>query len=115
MTAGCAAATEDGAARAAARFEGALLASDVTTACALLTPSALADLEPAGPCPDVFGGLGVPAGEVTELEVYGDAALVRTGTDTLFLRELSGGWKVAGAGCHPAGAGHPFDCAVGGP
>ncbi|MEV0674970.1 hypothetical protein AB0I60_00465 [Actinosynnema sp. NPDC050436] len=58
--------------------------------------------------------MGVPSGQVEDVVVRGDAARVRAGSDTVFLREPASGWRVAGAGCR-AVDGRPYACDVGGP
>jgi hypothetical protein len=50
---------------------------------------------------------------VGRVEVWSDRAQVRAGTDTLFLTEVAGGWRVSAAGC-TARPGRPYDCEVSG-
>jgi hypothetical protein len=37
--------------------------------------------------------------EVRHVQIWGDAAQVKLGSDTVFLRELPDGWQVRAAGC----------------
>ena len=63
-------------------------------------------------CPQAVSDLRLPgAGPVGQVEVWSDRAQVRTGTDTLFLTRLAGGWRVSGAGCTFRGD-EPYDCDV---
>jgi hypothetical protein len=55
----------------------------------------------------------LPSGAVSEVQVWGDRAQVRTEEDVLFLVELDEGWRVAAAGCRPRGD-LPYLCEVGG-
>ncbi|MGH3858748.1 hypothetical protein [Actinokineospora sp.] len=51
---------------------------------------------------------------IEETEMWGDGAIVRAGTDTMFLSEFNQGWLVTAAGCVHRGE-IPYECAVGGP
>ncbi|NUT52893.1 MAG: hypothetical protein HOV94_37245 [Saccharothrix sp.] len=106
VVAACGTGSDDLARRTVEEFTSAVAGGDSDRACDLLTERAREDVE----CPS----LDVPGGSVESVEVWGDAALVRTSRDVLFLRELSSGWKVAGAGCEQRGD-RPYECEVGGP
>ncbi|MCC8248916.1 hypothetical protein [Saccharothrix luteola] len=103
---GCGTASDDLVRRAAEEFTAAVASGDTDRACGLLTERAREDAE--------CSSLDVPGGTVEAVEVWGDAAQVRTSDDVLFLRELTDGWRVAGAGCESQGE-RPYDCEVGGP
>ncbi|QFZ18081.1 hypothetical protein [Saccharothrix syringae] len=104
---GCGSGTDDLVRRTAEDFTSAVAAGDSQRACALLTDRAREGVE--------CSSLDLPGGApVEEVEVWGDAARVRTDTDVLFLRELSSGWHVSGAGC-VARPDRPYACGVGGP
>ncbi|GGP71978.1 hypothetical protein [Saccharothrix coeruleofusca] len=103
---GCASASRDLAQRAAEEFEAAVASGRPERVCELLTERAREGVD--------CSSLELPRGEVREVVVWGDAARVRTDDDTLFLRELSSGWRVSGAGCH-AVHDRPYECEVGGP
>jgi hypothetical protein len=62
---------------------------------------------------DAVLGVRAHADRVSGVQVWGDAAEVRFGSDVLFLRLVSGHWRVSAAGCtrQPVG---PYDCKVGG-
>jgi hypothetical protein len=95
----------------ATRFESALAANDGHTACALLAAQAVRrinDLRPEG-CAAALPTLGLPAGPPTGVQVWGDTAQATSDQDTLFLRRLSEGWRVIGAGCTPRGEA-PYQC-----
>jgi len=81
--------------------------------CRLLTPAA-AESAATGDetCERAVGDLDLPGdGPVGAVEVWSDRAQVKTGSDTLFLTELSTGWRVSGAGCEFQGD-EPYDCDV---
>lgn len=106
LLSGCGSGTEDLVRRAAEDFASAVTAGDSTRACDLLTEEARDNTDCAA--------LDVAGGPVQQVEVWGDAARVRTADDVLFLRELAAGWRVSGAGCEPRGD-RPHECEVGGP
>ncbi|WP_232807343.1 hypothetical protein, partial [Geodermatophilus chilensis] len=108
---GCAGLQEDDVARVADAFED----PDAAPAdrCALLAPATLQTLESdeSAPCADVIGQLPLPGGDVEAVEVWGGAAQVRLGGDTVFLTETPSGWRVTAAACEPRGE-LPYDCEV---
>lgn len=106
LVGGCGSGTEDLVRRAAQDFSSAVADGDGARACGLLTEQARENADCAA--------LEVPGGPVEQVEVWGDAARVRTAGDVLFLRELAVGWRVSGAGCEPRGD-RPHECEVGGP
>jgi hypothetical protein len=106
LTGGCGSGTEDLVRRAADDFTAALAEGDTERACDMLTERAREDAE--------CSSLDLPGGSVESVEVWGDAAQVRTSDDVLFLRDLTSGWRVSGAGC-TAQADRPYKCEVGGP
>jgi hypothetical protein len=71
----------------------------------------LESLRPEG-CQEALPTLDLPDAEVTEVEVWGDAAQARSEQDTLFLRELSDGWRVVAAGCQEQEGGEPYQCVL---
>lgn len=85
-----------------------------TTACALLAPGAVQELE------DVSGrsceqavleqGLGTP-GEPIRVEVFDTMAQVRFDGDTVFLSRFDGAWLVTAAACRPEPR-RPYDCGI---
>jgi hypothetical protein len=95
-------------------FAAAAAAGDTATGCSLLAPATSRALEHDAqlPCGVALGGERLGGGRVQSVEVWGDAALVRLSDDTLFLTRMSGGWKVAAAGCTPNGDA-PYDCREG--
>ncbi len=103
---GCGSSSGDVVTRTAEEFTAAVASGDTGRACDLLTERAREDVE--------CSSLDVPGGTVESVEVWGDAAQVRTSDDVLFLRELASGWRVAGAGCESRGE-RPYTCEVGGP
>lgn len=111
---GCGApAGADDVSRTARAWESAARAADASGLCALLSSSAV-DSVTAGnrTCAQAVGGLRLPGGAaVGAVQVWGDRAQVRAGTDTLFLVRLAGGWRVSGAGC-TAGGDRPYQCDV---
>ncbi|TQM79498.1 hypothetical protein FHX81_1806 [Saccharothrix saharensis] len=103
---GCGTGSDDLVRRAAEEFTAAVSSGDSDRACGLLTEKAREDVE--------CSSLDVPGGTVRSVEVWGDAAIVRTSADVLFLRDVTSGWRVAGAGCESRGE-RPYRCEVGGP
>jgi hypothetical protein len=97
----------------ARQFMAAVERGDGGLACSLLTPDAAASVGSGGQtCAEAFGDLGLPrGGSVGRTEVWSDEAQVRTGVDTLFLTNLSSGWRVTAAGCTPRPP-RPYDCEV---
>ncbi|ONI80524.1 hypothetical protein ALI22I_45360 [Saccharothrix sp. ALI-22-I] len=106
LVSGCGSGSGDLVRRAADDFTAAITAGDSERACGMLTERAREGVE--------CSSLDLPGGSVEAVEVWGDAAQVRTSEDVLFLRELSSGWRVSGAGCE-AQSDRPYTCEVGGP
>ncbi|MFE2756458.1 hypothetical protein ACFXGA_31115 [Actinosynnema sp. NPDC059335] len=106
VASGCGPGSGDLVGRAVEDFTAAVSSGDADRACALLTDRAREGVD--------CSSLDVPGGAVESVEVWGDAAQVRTSRDVLFLRELSSGWRVSGAGCESRGD-RPYECEVGGP
>ncbi|XVV06397.1 hypothetical protein ACQPW3_13795 [Actinosynnema sp. CA-248983] len=105
VVSGCGSGSADRVRGAAEEFLAAASSGNSERACALLTERAAADCS----IVDILGGT------VEDVAVWGDAARVRTSLgDTLFLRELSSGWRVSGAGCEQVPE-RPYSCEVGGP
>jgi hypothetical protein len=107
--------SQDRAAREVAeRFEAAVAQQDGRTACGLLAPETLAQLEQSEqePCADAVVGERLPGVRVPEqVRVFGTMAQVRYGADTVFLTRFQEGWRVMAAGCTPAPA-ERYDCQV---
>jgi hypothetical protein len=98
----------------AQEFHSAIAAGDGQTACNLLAPSAVEELEDGGPgtCADELLQLVIPdASEVTESKAYGSNAQVLMDQDTVFLTRSGDTWKVTAAGCTRQGE-RPYDCEV---
>jgi hypothetical protein len=100
---GCAGPQDDSVEAAAARFAAALAAEDGSAACRLLAPRTKSELEAAAgaPCRDsvVEEMRGQPgSADGSGVEVFGTAARVGNGRDTMFLARFQGGWKVSAAG-----------------
>ena len=113
---GCVGPDPTGPEQAATAFARAVSASDGTAACSLLSPEVSADVaDSAGTeCAQAVLHEDLPApSPVTNAQIYGHQAWVRTGTETVFLSEFAAGWKIIGAGCVPQGE-RPYDCAVSG-
>jgi hypothetical protein len=106
LASGCGSATDDLVRQAASDFTAAVASGDSGRACELLTEHAREGVD--------CSSLDLRGGAVQAVEVWGDGALVRTTDDVLFLRELSSGWRVSGAGCEARGE-RPYSCEVGGP
>jgi hypothetical protein len=95
----------------ARQFVQAVSAHDGTSACSLLTPAAA---QSAGgvaklPCAKAILHLSEQGADVSDAQVWGDAAIVDIGSDTVFLRRLPAGWRVSAAGCTKR-PDAPYDC-----
>jgi hypothetical protein len=112
LLAGCASLQQPDVERVAAEFA----TGDAAARCALLAPATLAAVErtASAACAQVVAELAPSDAQVLGTAVWGDAAQVRTGADTLFLTRTSAGWKVAAAGCVPH-EDAPYECEVDGP
>lgn len=102
VLAGCASDTERQQVQAAAvEFVTAVEGSDGPGACALLTTDAAESVSGATDTPCAAAVLNVDehGSQVHHVQVWGDSAQVKLGTDTLFLRRLQNGWQVRAAGC----------------
>ena len=112
---GCSSSPHNGAAVTAARsFVDALRNGNGGMACSLLTEqtrSSIAGALDVG-CPQAVTHLVEHGDVIGGVQVWGDAAQVRIGSDVLFLRLISGQWQVSAAGCSKQPKG-PYDCKVG--
>jgi hypothetical protein len=114
LLAGCSSAQQPDVEKVATTFEDP--SGDPEVRCDLLAPATLSAFEHdrSSPCPGAIQQLPLEAGEVRSVEIWGGAAQVRLGSDTLFLTETKAGWRVTAAGCRPHGEA-PYDCEVEGP
>jgi len=102
------------AADVARSFYAAVAADDGATACDLLAPQTLRELEESAqaPCRTAILEEDIPdAGEVVKLERYGNQAQARFRGDTAFLAEFEQGWRIVAVSCRPR-ADQPYDCGV---
>ncbi len=105
---------EDAAADVAVRMLTAVGSQDGATACAVLAPETVSEVEQSAekPCAQAILEEDLPApGQVLGTDVYGEWAQVRLADDTLFLAAFPGGWRVVAAGCKPRDE-RPYDCLV---
>ena len=112
--AGCTASTQRSEVeRVAVGFVTAIEAGNGADACELLTAraeesvSGVTDMA----CATAVLAVEENGSEVHEVQIWGDAAQVKLGSDTVFLRELSDGWQIRAAGCHSQ-PGAVYDCDV---
>jgi hypothetical protein len=113
VTTGCGQPGTDAVTRTADAWLAAARAKNAAAECRLLTPAA-AESAASGDetCEQALGDLDLPGdGPVEAIQVWSDRAQVKTGTDTLFLTKLSGGWRINAAGCQLQGD-EPYDCDV---
>lgn len=111
---GCAASTERAdVQRVAVDFVTAVEDNNGQDACALLTSEAEESVSGATdvPCPTAVLNIDESGAEVHHIQVWGDAAQVKVGSDTVFLRRLSAGWQVRAAGCQSQ-PGAAYNCDV---
>ncbi len=100
----------------AQQFYRAVESGDGATACALLAPPTVDEVEQTAkaPCRTAILDEDLPdAGAVTGSARYGGQAQVRLRGDTAFLSEFADGWKVVAVGCTARGEA-PYDCRVSG-
>ncbi len=111
---GCTSGAEQSRVRAvAAEFVTAVQDGNGGDACALLTSEAEKSVSGATdvPCATAVLNLDENGSQLHGIEIWGDAAQVKLGTDTVFLRRLPTGWQVHAAGCQPQ-PGAAYDCEV---
>jgi hypothetical protein len=105
---------EQAASAVAARLLSAVAAKDGGTACAVLAPDTISELEDSAgkPCDEAILDEDLPQpASVTSSNVYGQWAQVRLSDDTIFLAVFPAGWRVVAAGCQPRGD-QPYDCTL---
>jgi hypothetical protein len=93
-------------------FGAAWEAQDGAAVCDLLAPVTQEEVESSTGMACAEGVLELdvpPPGGVTDVQVFATAAQVRAETDTVFLSQYDGGWRVLAAGCEPQGE-RPYDC-----
>jgi hypothetical protein len=116
MLAGCTTGSRsDEASKIAVSFAAALERKDGAAACRLLTPGAQQAVPGAtnASCSQAIVNVNAPGRRVRAVQVWGDAAQVRIGSDTIFLRQMPRGWLVSAAACKPQPKG-PYQCEVSG-
>ncbi|WP_229072890.1 hypothetical protein [Actinoplanes sp. DH11] len=107
---GCAPADDPAAAETASAFLRAVADRDGAAACDALAPAVRDKMGET--CAEDILNASLPApSPVTDTQVYGQRALVRLGTESVFLGMFPGGWRVVAAGCTARGD-RPYDCAV---
>jgi hypothetical protein len=95
-------------------FYAAVRAHNGVVACGLLAPETRREVEQSGraPCPQALVQQDLPdADAAREVTVYGDQAIVSLDADTVFLTEMSAGWRVTAAGCQRRPE-LPYECMV---
>jgi len=117
LLSGCSSAEGGRAADVADAFHAAVTGGDGARACALLTATALAEVEKSAGKPCAEGLLEEPVpdvGEVLGVTVYDTMVQVRHVGDTTFLTRVDARWRVVAAGCTRRPGDHPYDCEVAG-
>jgi hypothetical protein len=111
---GCQVAGTDSARQVASEFVAAVATADAERACDLLAPNTVELLESLRPegCQRALPELELPDAEVSNVDIWGDAAQARSERDVLFLRELDNGWRVVAAGCQAQEGGEPYQCVL---
>jgi hypothetical protein len=114
FAAGCDARHDDArrATQTATEFSTALANKDAATACSLLAPETVHQLEKSAKtqCDQAILDEELPEpGALVGAEVFGSEARVAFAGDTMFVTDLGGTWKLAAAGCTPRGD-LPYDC-----
>lgn len=85
----------------AVEFVTAVQGGNGRDACALLTSEAEESVSGATevPCATAVLNLDEHGSNVRGVQIWGDSAQVKLGSDTMFLRRLPAGWQVRAAGC----------------
>lgn len=110
----CSGSQDESAASVAERFVQAASQQQGPTACSLLAPGAVKELEESSgrPCDRAVLEEDVgPEGAAVRVQVFDQMAQVRFETDTVFLSRFDGEWLVIAAACVPQ-PGRPYDCGV---
>lgn len=114
--AGCAAAPNQTAAADTARRFLQSAGGDTASACEMLAPGTLKNLEEDGdPCAVALAGERfAPASDPAEVVVAGHSAQVRFADEAVFLALFDDGWKVIAAGCRRESPdlAVPYECVV---
>jgi hypothetical protein len=99
--------------RVAVDFVTAVESKDGSDACELLTSQAEESVSGATdvPCATAVLSIDESGSQVHHIQVWGDAAQVKLGSDTVFLRRLPDGWQVRAAGCQSQ-PGAAYNCDV---
>ncbi|PZS16363.1 MAG: hypothetical protein DLM57_10535 [Pseudonocardiales bacterium] len=87
----------------ATRFVNAIDQHDGMAACNTLTDNARSSASGATdtPCEKAVLNVKEDSTKIVGVQIWGDDAQVRIGSDVLFLRRLDTGWRVNAAGCTP--------------
>lgn len=95
--------SRDAAADVAAQFVDAITRHDGGQACGLLTANARSSASGATDTPCAQAVLNVKENgiDIHAVQIWGDRAQVKVGTDVLFLAHFDTGWRVNDAGCKP--------------
>ncbi|HEX8081732.1 MAG TPA: hypothetical protein VF557_16090 [Jatrophihabitans sp.] len=112
--AGCVSSTERSEVQSvAAEFVTAVQDRNGSAACALLTSEAEESASGATdvPCTTAVLNIEESGNQVHGTQIWGDAAQVKLGSDTVFLRRMPAGWQVQAAGCQSR-PGAAYDCEI---
>jgi hypothetical protein len=99
----------------AVHFYEAFVMQDGASACGVLAPETAHAIEKSASAPCVTALLDEELpdpGPVASTEVFGSEARVVLGSDTVFLSDFNGVWKIAAAGCSERPE-LPYDCQIG--
>ena len=102
------------AADVAVQFHQAITAGDGTTACSVLAPETVHELEQTAgsPCDQAILDHDLPQAQTVQVsQVFGHGAQVLMDGDVVFLAVFDGWWEITAAGCRSRGD-RPYDCDV---
>jgi hypothetical protein len=117
LLSGCAGGHADAVHETAEEWRQAVRAGDWASACDLMAPVTVEELEKSAkkPCAEALPDEATePAEEAPEVSAYGKSGQASWRGETVFLGDFDGSWLVWAASCRPAGADEPYDCDISG-
>lgn len=117
LLSGCAGGHDAAVHQATDAWTEAVRSGDWTTACDLMAPTTVKELEKSAkkPCAEALPDEATtPADSEPTVSSFGKAAQASWDGETVFLGDFDGRWLVWAASCTPVGADAPYDCDISG-